>query len=87
MKKLIPFLLLLGVAVYASPFSDAFDPLKLVDRAAEKPDFARYRSDLLKVVEKRDAQALKAYLSPQIHYSFGLEKPGVGQNIRNKYAI
>lgn len=77
MKKLIPVLMLLVVAVHASPFSDAFEPLKMVDGAAEKPDFARYRAELLKVIERRDAQALKAYLSPQIHYSFGLEKPGV----------
>ncbi len=78
MKKLFPLLLLLGVVtVHASPFSDAFEPLKIVDRGADKPDFARYRINLLKVIGRRDAQALKACLSPQIQYSFGLGKPGV----------
>lgn len=77
-KYLTSFVLLVGAAVgYASPFSDAFAPLKKVDTAAEKADFARYRSDLLAVIEKRDAAALKGYLSPEIHYSFGLAKPGI----------
>lgn len=78
MKKLIPLVALLCIAVgHASPFSEAFPPLKNVDRAADKPDFAAYRAKMLQVIAGRDAQALKRYLSPDIHYSFGLEKPGV----------
>ena len=78
MRKLIPFFALLGaLAVHASPFSDAFEPYKKIDRAADQPAFAKFRADLLQVVGRRDAQALKGFLSPQIHYSFGVEKPGV----------
>lgn len=61
----------------ASPFSNAFPPLQKVDQAADQADFAKFRTNLLRVVERRDAEALKAFLSPEIHYSFGLEKPGV----------
>ena len=78
MRKLIPFFALLGaLAVHASPFSDAFEPYKKIDRAADQPAFAKFRADLLQVVGRRDAQALKSFLSPQIHYSFGVEKPAM----------
>lgn len=75
---ILPLMVVFGMAVgYASPFSDAFQPLKKVDQAADQPDFAQYRKDLLQVIGRRDAEALKAFLSPQIHYSFGVEKPGI----------
>ena len=77
-NSLIALVLLGSVAMgYASPFSEAFTPLKKIDRAADHADFAKYRSDLLRVIQRRDAEALKAYLSPVIHYSFGIEKPGI----------
>lgn len=75
---ILPFVVVFGMAIgYASPFSDAFQPLKVMDGAASKADFARYRADLLRVIGQRDAEALKSFLSPQIHYSFGVEKPGI----------
>lgn len=78
MKKLIPLVALLCLtAVHASPFSEAFPPFKKIDRAGEKPDFAAFRAKLLQVIGRRDAQALQSYLSPEIHYSFGVEKPGI----------
>lgn len=76
--SLIPFTLVLGLAVgHASPFSEAFQPLQKIDRAAEQEDFAKYRADLLRVIARRDSEALRTFLSPEIHYSFGLEKPGI----------
>lgn len=74
----IPLLFVASVAIVsASPFSEAFTPVQKTDQAATKPDFAQYRAGLEKVIQNRDAEGLKAYLSPQIHYSFGLEKPGI----------
>ena len=78
MKRLcLPLVLLLSLAVaQASPFSEAFESWKMVDGAGQHADFVKFRSELLGVVERRDAAALKSYLSPQIQYSFGLDKPG-----------
>lgn len=77
MKKFVLSLLLISGLAQASPFSEAFEPLKIVDRAPEKADFAQFRSKLLKVVQERDSVALKNYLGERIQYSFGLARPGI----------
>lgn len=69
--------LLLCLQAMASPFSEAFVPLQPVDEGAKDASFAEYRQNLLAVLQRKDAQELKKFLSPQIEYTFGLGKPGV----------
>lgn len=70
MRHLLLFFLLLPGLCLAEP--------KLVeaDEAAKDPSFLAYRKELLAAVRRRDLTALSAALDPQIHYSFGIEKPG-----------
>lgn len=64
--------LLLLVLVLSLP-TQAATVLKPVDNASNDPSFLAFRSQLLKTIERKDANALLAVVNKNIHASFGME--------------
>lgn len=46
-------------------------PFPRVDEASTNPDFLAFRDSVLKIIERRDADAIMTIASPNIHFSFG----------------
>lgn len=63
----------LVISLLAALPLQAATTLKPVDTASKDPSFLAFRSQLLKTVERKDAQALLAVVNKNIHASFGME--------------
>lgn len=64
---------LLLLALMLSLPSQAVSVLKPVDAAAKDPSFLAFRTQLLKIIERKDAKALLAVVNKDIKASFGME--------------
>ena len=71
-KSLLTLVLALSLRLAAS----AQIPYPMIDDAKKDPEFFKFRQRLQTVVKKRDVQGLNALISSDIHYTFGLGKPG-----------